>query len=39
VAVFTRRPPGVDADPARIDAGIGLVARELVGRLRGGRNG
>ncbi|MCY1138850.1 class A beta-lactamase-related serine hydrolase [Actinoplanes sp. Pm04-4] len=39
VAVFTRRPPGAAADPARIDAGIGLVARELVGRLRGGRNG
>ncbi|GAA0465324.1 serine hydrolase [Paractinoplanes deccanensis] len=34
VAVFTRRPRGVTVDPARVDAGIGRIARSLVDQLR-----
>ena len=34
VAVFTRRDPRSDVDPAAIDAGIGAVARALVTQLR-----
>ena len=34
VAVFTRVPPDDATDPARIDAGIGRIARQLVDRLR-----
>jgi beta-lactamase class A len=36
VAVFTRRPAGNAAEPARIDACIGQVARQLVDVLRAG---
>lgn len=32
VAVFTRREPGIDTDPAAIDARIGRIARTLVDR-------
>lgn len=34
LAVFTRRPPGVTAEPALIDRVIGQVARGLVDQLR-----
>jgi beta-lactamase class A len=34
VAVFTRRPPDVRTDPARIDSAIGTIARSLIDRLR-----
>ena len=34
VAVFTRSTPDTPTDPARIDAGIGRVARALIDRLR-----
>jgi beta-lactamase class A len=34
VAVFTRRAPEVATDPARIDAGIGRIARTLIDDLR-----
>jgi beta-lactamase class A len=34
VAVFTRRGTGVTTDPARIDAGIGRIARTLIDHLR-----
>ncbi|MBU2665865.1 class A beta-lactamase-related serine hydrolase [Actinoplanes bogorensis] len=37
VAVFTRRPPGVTTDPARIDAAIGTIARHLVDGVASGR--
>jgi hypothetical protein len=32
--VFTRRPPDVRTDPARIDSAIGTIARSLIDRLR-----
>lgn len=35
VAVFTRCAPDATVDPARIDAGIGRIARALVDQLRG----
>lgn len=35
VAVFTRRPPGVTTEPARIDRAIGQVARILIDHLQG----
>ena len=35
VAVFTRSTPDTTTDPAKIDAGIGLVARTLIDDLRG----
>jgi beta-lactamase class A len=34
VAVFTRRAPGAATEPARIDAGIGRIARALIDQLR-----
>jgi hypothetical protein len=34
VAVFTRSTPARTIEPARIDAGIGRVARTLVDQLR-----
>jgi beta-lactamase class A len=34
VAVFTRLPPTAVADPARIDAAIGQMARQLIIQLR-----
>jgi len=34
VAVFTRRSPEVNTDPARIDAGIGRITRTLIDHLR-----
>jgi beta-lactamase class A len=37
VAVFTRCTPDATIDPARIDAGIGRIARVLVDQLRGER--
>jgi beta-lactamase class A len=35
IAVFTRSVPDATVDPARVDAGIGRVARALVDSLRG----
>jgi beta-lactamase class A len=34
VAVFTRREQDQPRDPARIDSGIGTIARNLVDQLR-----
>jgi hypothetical protein len=34
VAVFTRSTPDTTTDPARIDAGIGRIARALIHELR-----
>jgi beta-lactamase class A len=34
VAVFTRGTPGTTTDPARVDAGIGRIARTLIDELR-----
>jgi beta-lactamase class A len=34
VAVFTRSKPDATVDPARIDAGIGCIARSLIDGLR-----
>ena len=39
VAVFTRSTPETTTDPARIDAGIGGVARVLIDALRGSPTG
>ena len=38
VAVFTRKRPEVDIDPAEVDRAIGQTARILVGELRGGQD-
>jgi beta-lactamase class A len=34
VAVYTRSAPDTTTDPARIDAGIGQIASELINELR-----
>lgn len=34
ITVFTRRPPGGTAEPARIDSAVGQVARILIDQLR-----